>query len=216
MLWNLVLAAFSILGASRVVPLLLSNLMEKGFNYTVCENPSNWYFEGGPGLWVGLFIYSKLPELADTAFLVLQKKPVIFLHWFHHATVLLYCWHSLHNMIAPGIWFAAMNYCVHSIMYLYYFLAIAGFKRLARPIAPYITTIQIVQMVGGIIVTVWAGKQFFQGGVEACYTDSANVKLGLGMYACYFVLFAVLYYNNYLAPSAKHKAAKGAPRREFC
>jgi hypothetical protein len=25
-------------------------------------------------------------------FLVLQKKPVIFLHWFHHVTVLLYCW----------------------------------------------------------------------------------------------------------------------------
>jgi elongation of very long chain fatty acids protein 6 len=35
---------------------------------------------------VGLFIYSKIPELMDTVFLVLQKKRVIFLAWFHHTT----------------------------------------------------------------------------------------------------------------------------------
>ena len=31
-------------------------------------------------------LISKIPELVDTAFLVIQKKPVIFLHWFHHVT----------------------------------------------------------------------------------------------------------------------------------
>ena len=45
-----------------------------------------------------------------------QRKKVIFLHWFHHTTVLLYCWHAFHHEIAPGIWFAAMNYGVHMIM----------------------------------------------------------------------------------------------------
>ena len=35
---------------------------------------------------MGLFIYSKIPELMDTVFLVLQKKRVIFLAWFHHTT----------------------------------------------------------------------------------------------------------------------------------
>ena len=62
------------------------------------------YLVGPTGLWVGLFIFSKFPELLDTAFLVLQKKRVIFLHWFHHTTVLLYCWHAYHNRIGPGIW----------------------------------------------------------------------------------------------------------------
>ena len=64
------------------------------------------------GLWVGLFIYSKMPELLDTAFLTFQKKPVIFLHWFHHVTVLLYCWHAYHHQVSSGLWFASMNYCV--------------------------------------------------------------------------------------------------------
>lgn len=44
------------------------------------------YNNGACGLWVGLFIYSKIPELLDTVFLVLQKKRVIFLAWFHHTT----------------------------------------------------------------------------------------------------------------------------------
>jgi hypothetical protein len=36
---------------------------------------------GYPGLFVALFIYSKLAELLDTFFLLIRKSPVIFLHW---------------------------------------------------------------------------------------------------------------------------------------
>jgi elongation of very long chain fatty acids protein 6 len=62
---------------------------------------------------------------------VLQKKRVIFLGWFHHTTVMLYCWHAFHNCIAPGLWFATMNYLVHSVMYTYYFLMVF------KPLRPY-------------------------------------------------------------------------------
>ena len=82
----------------------------EGFQFTVCTDPQSWYLDGPVGLWVGLFIFSKIPELLDTAFLVLQQKRVIFLHWFHHCTVMLYCWHAYHNKVAPGLWFATMNY----------------------------------------------------------------------------------------------------------
>ena len=107
------------------------------------------YFDGPVGLWVALFIFSKLPELLDTFFLVLQKKRVIFLGWFQHATVMIYCWHAFHNCIASGLWFATMNYLVHSVMYTYYFLMV--FRRLrpyARAIAPFITSVQIIQSGG--------------------------------------------------------------------
>ena len=61
---------------------------------------------------------------------------------------------------SQGIWFAAMNLSVHSIMYFYYFMGAVGLRKVVRPFAPLITTIQILQMVGGIAVTVTAALHY--------------------------------------------------------
>ena len=61
-------------------------------------------------------------ELLDTFFIVIHKKKLMFLHWYHHVTVLLYCWHCFSNSPAIGIVFVAMNFGVHALMYGYYFL----------------------------------------------------------------------------------------------
>ena len=39
-------------------------------------DPQEWHLDGPSGFWLGMFIYSKIPELLDTVFLVLQKKKV--------------------------------------------------------------------------------------------------------------------------------------------
>merc|ERR1712178_211218 len=181
-IWNLILSIFRTLGAFRVAPTLFNTLLKHGFFYTVCTNPEEWYATGPCGLWLGLFIYSKFPELLDTVFLVLRKKPVIFLHWFHHVTVLLYCWHSYHHTVGPGLWFCTMNYLVHSIMYFYYFMMNIGYYRIMRPIAPFITTIQIMQMVVGMVVLITAAYAHQTMGEDGCHTDASNYKLGLLMY----------------------------------
>jgi elongation of very long chain fatty acids protein 6 len=67
-----------------------------------------------------LFIYSKFIELVDTVWLALKKRPMTLLHVWHHITVLLYCWHSYATRIGTGLWFAAMNYLVHTVMYTYF------------------------------------------------------------------------------------------------
>jgi elongation of very long chain fatty acids protein 6 len=36
---------------------------------------------------------SKVPETIDTLFIVLRRQKLIFLHWYHHATVLVYCFY---------------------------------------------------------------------------------------------------------------------------
>lgn len=192
--WNVLLCSFSIMGASRVVPFLYEQVRDNGFKYTICEKAVDWYAHGPAALWMCLFIYSKFPELGDTVFLVFRKKPVIFLHWFHHVTVLLYCWHSYHMRIACGLWFAAMNYSVHSVMYFYYFMTNIGYYKLMRPFAPFITLVQILQMVGGVTVLV-SVYRMPEG--EACHNDKANVRLGLAMYMSYFILFCVLFYHKY-------------------
>jgi elongation of very long chain fatty acids protein 6 len=53
-----------------------------------------------------------------------------------------------------------MNLSVHSIMYFYYFMGAVGLRKVVRPFAPLITTIQILQMVGGIAVTVTAALHY--------------------------------------------------------
>ncbi|GMI42337.1 hypothetical protein TeGR_g1151, partial [Tetraparma gracilis] len=181
--WNLLLSLFSLFGVVRTVPYLLAELAEKGFYHTACTDSTQWFLrhdEPNPvGFWVTLFIYSKIPELLDTVFLVLQKKEVIFLHWFHHVTVLLYCWHAFANWTASGLWFVAMNFSVHSVMYFYYFLAISGYKSLARPLAKSITTIQLLQMLIGTTVTCNVIYHTHRG--DECSVVPSNYKLGLAM-----------------------------------
>lgn len=195
--WNLFLSVFSMIGVSRVVPHLLNVYRTKGLEYTLCEEPTKWYADGAVGLWMMFFIYSKFPELGDTIFLVLRGKKVIFLHWFHHITVLLYCWHAFHVRIACGIWFAAMNYSVHSVMYFYYFMANVGYFKLVRPFAMLITIGQILQMVGGMAVLISVQLKLWEG--VPCRNDPANIRLGLFMYFSYFVLFCILFYEKYVA-----------------
>ena len=211
--WNFLLAGFSFMGFVNTVPFLIDHLMEHGFQYTVCAHPEEWYLHGHCGLYVFLFIYSKIPELMDTVFLVLKKAPIIFLHWFHHCTVLLYCWHAYYNSVSSGLWFAAMNYTVHSIMYMYYgCMSLRLFRSVTKAIAPFITTIQILQMMMGMAVTVFSAMWHMEGGVSTCFVNAANYKLGLAMYTIYFILFAVLFRNLYCGA----KGAKRSGKQEFC
>uniref|UniRef100_A0A1B0D5J0 Elongation of very long chain fatty acids protein n=1 Tax=Phlebotomus papatasi TaxID=29031 RepID=A0A1B0D5J0_PHLPP len=100
------------------------------------------------GFWTWLFVLSKLPELGDTIFIVLRKQPLIFLHWYHHITVLMYSWFSYTEYTASARWFIVMNYCVHSLMYSYYALRAMRFHP-PRFISMLITTLQLTQMVIG-------------------------------------------------------------------
>ena len=108
--WNFSLSLFSWIGAFRTAPQLYYNLMSYPLRSNMCDNPAALYGSGSTGLWVQLFILSKFPELLDTFFIVIHKKPLIFLHWYHHITVLLYCWHSYVTTSPSGLFFVVMKY----------------------------------------------------------------------------------------------------------
>ncbi|RNF25826.1 fatty acid elongase [Trypanosoma conorhini] len=223
-LWNLLLTVFSICGAYYCVPRLLELVASpriSGLASTPAPGPGAattklhgslynsacaWndkiFFDGTVGLWVGAFILSKIPEMLDTAFLVFQKKPVIFLHWYHHATVMLFCWHAYAYTISSGLWFATMNYCVHSIMYFYYFMCACRLRRVIRPIAPFITMLQILQMVVGTLIVGYTAYHSYLSGY-GCAANRTSIRLGLLMYLSYFVLFSQLYHRSYIKPPAK-------------
>lgn len=154
------------------------------------------------GFWTWLFVLSKLPELGDTIFIVLRKQPLIFLHWYHHITVLIYSWFSYTEYTSSARWFIVMNYCVHSVMYSYYALRAARYHP-PRFISMLITSLQLTQMIIGCAINVWAQGFLRAHGPQSCNISQTNINLSIAMYFSYFVLFARFFYKTYLSPDGK-------------
>jgi len=198
-LWNLALATFSFVGMVRVLPEFLYAIGERGIVYSVCNNS---YAYGVSGFWAYLFCFSKLPELVDTMFIVLRKQELIFLHWYHHATVLIYCWYSYHNFTASGRWFMIMNYMVHTLMYAYYSLKAMRFH-VPKQFALLITSGQLAQMFVGCYVNYVAWQTKMHEPETACDVTSDNIKWSFIMYFSYFVLFLHFFLNAYVFKGGK-------------
>lgn len=176
----------------RVLPELVYVIYRHGIKYSICNN-SNAF--GVVGFWTWAFCFSKLPELVDTVFIVLRKQPLIFLHWYHHASVLIYCWFSYQDYSSTGRWFCGLNYIVHGIMYSYY--ALRALKlNVPRWVSMIITLLQLTQMIIGCWVNLQAWQYKSNG--ETCQVTEENLKVSLMMYATYFLLFAHFFLGSYI------------------
>jgi len=201
MWWNFSLSLFSFIGMLRTVPQLFYILATSSFEESICGSGDTWG-NGASGLWVTLFIFSKIPELIDTVFIVLRKRPLIFLHWYHHITVLLYCWHAFATMSGNGLYFVAMNYSVHAVMYGYYCMAALGMRPKWLP--PYMITIaQIAQMFVGTAVCI--ASYIYLNNNPNCSVNSENIFYGSIMYASYFALFLEFAIKRFILKSGKGK-----------
>jgi len=208
--WNLLLSVFSWIGAFRVVPHFFILLYYNGWHGMCCGHAETQYGAGALQLWIQLFIISKVFELLDTVFIVLRKKPLIFLHWYHHVTVFLFSWFAYCSE-SPAIVFVAMNYSVHAVMYGYYFLmAIKSIPKWFNPM--FITLAQIAQMIVGCFTAASAYiylKQAAANGTECGFKFSLLVAGGI-MYSSYFYLFAEFAVKRFIfkKPSSGSKKVK--------
>ena len=202
--WSLTLALFSCLGFYVCGVTHLLHVYRKGFVAGTCDLLVR---HGRPGLWAFAFGFSKMFELIDTYFIVLRKQKLIFLHWYHHITVFIYCWFHYGNYISPTQWFCTMNFFVHTVMYLYYAVRASGIYRPPIWVNMFITLLQLSQMVVGVAVNLFIYHKintdpdwYCDGRVETTYF---YVYLSLGMYLSYFVLFVHFFYTTYFQKSAK-------------
>ncbi|PKK26181.1 ELOVL fatty acid elongase 6 [Columba livia] len=198
-LWSLSLAVFSIFGAVRTGAYMLYILMTKGLKQSVCDQ--SFYIGPVSKFWAYAFVLSKAPELGDTIFIILRKQKLIFLHWYHHITVLLYSWYSYKDMVAGGGWFMTMNYGVHAVMYSYYALRAAGF-RVSRKFAMFITLSQITQMLIGCVINYLVFSWMQQG---QCHSHVQNIIWSSLMYLSYFVLFCHFFFEAYIGKTRKER-----------
>ena len=208
-MWSLMLALFSIVGSARVSGPMLRHLMTYGWESSVCGDVLT--LEGDQiGLWAFLFCFSKLPELIDTYFIVLRKQKLIFLHWYHHVTVFIYCWYHFAVQLHPCQWFITLNYAVHAIMYSYYAIRASGRLRPPIWVNMVITVLQILQMIFGVSINLFIYTKMSADSTWYCdgtvETSFSYVYWSFAMYFSYFVLFAHFFWSSYFCKSPTSKS----------
>uniref|UniRef100_A0A914Y943 Elongation of very long chain fatty acids protein n=1 Tax=Panagrolaimus superbus TaxID=310955 RepID=A0A914Y943_9BILA len=197
-IWNLFLAIFSVIGAYKTGKGLFAEVSDRGLTESYCKKTGYW--SGDSGYWTFLFCYSKILEFGDTLFIVLRKKPLIFLHWYHHIATLNYAVLGYPSFAAYNSWIIWLNLVVHSIMYLYYFLAACKI-RLPPIVSQIITTLQISQFIITTLILCHVGYLILIG--YPCEVTALSYFYCLFMEISYVYLFAKLFHESYVKNGGK-------------
>ncbi|CAB3405814.1 unnamed protein product [Caenorhabditis bovis] len=194
--WNFMFSIFSGIAAYKLIPELVGVFAKDGFVASYCQNES-YYTDPSTGFWGWAFVMSKAPELGDTMFLVLRKKPVIFMHWYHHALTFVYAIITYSEHQAWARWSLALNLTVHTVMYFYFGVRALNIQT-PRPVAKFITTIQIIQFI--ISCYIFGHLVFIKSYdlVPGCAVSWNVLSIGGIMYLSYMYLFAEFFYNAYI------------------
>jgi len=191
--WNSLLSVFSTIGVIRVVPEFRHILVTKGFTASFCQ--SDYYSDLRLNYWYLWFVWSKVPELVDTLFIVLKGRKVIRLHWVHHVLTLCSTWYAFSDVPASARWLVTMNFLAHSIMYSYYTLKSIGIS-IPGVISIAITSIQILQMLFGLYVH-YMIVVFKRSGI-LCDCSYGVAVTGLSVYLLFLILFVNFFIKTYL------------------
>ncbi|GAM25772.1 hypothetical protein SAMD00019534_089470 [Acytostelium subglobosum LB1] len=138
---NFILCVWSLAMCAGVVYECYKRIMGEGPLFTLCETAAG-YNQGPSYYWSYIFYLSKFYELFDTVIIVLKKKPLIFLHVYHHCIVVWLCWYFLYTGWSLQLWVVFLNTFVHVFMYYFYLNCALGIQVWWKK---YITMIQIIQ-----------------------------------------------------------------------
>ncbi|OCF56896.1 fatty acid elongase [Kwoniella mangroviensis CBS 10435] len=227
LLLALMLEEMQVTFISHPVPMFLKH----GFFWSIC-NPTAFT----PRLITYYMInyYIKYVELIDTVFLVLKKKPLAFLHVFHHAATAILCFTQLEGETSVQWVVITLNLLVHVIMYYYYYATAGGAKIWWKK---YLTSMQITQFIIDLFIVYFASTFLFSyrfghnqypnlpfpvspstynhfattytpfPTVGDCAGSEGAALFGCGLLTSYLFLFIAFYRATYKKGAAAKKAA---------
>jgi fatty acid elongase 3 len=142
----------------------------------------------------------KYYELIDTLFLVLKKKPVSFLHGYHHPATLVLTYGQITDAIGIQWAVIVLNLYVHTVMYFYY---MCSALRIRLPFKQSVTIFQILQFVIDLYVVYTAAVKVILS--QACSGSYRAAVHGVFILTSYLFLF-VDFYNVTYSKKPKVKA----------
>lgn len=168
-----------------------------GFGGVICDR-GGVAMNGRLGAWMYVFYLSKFYELFDTLILVLRKRPLNFLHYYHHSVVLpLFYVYMRTGMVLQWILVVA-NSTVHVAMYYYYAMATLGRRVWWKK---YITKAQIIQFIIDLTAT-WP-YPFLYFSKSGCSGNMRGWLFGQAVGLSFFKLFSDFYSRSYAKAKAR-------------
>ncbi|KNC54450.1 GNS1/SUR4 family protein [Thecamonas trahens ATCC 50062] len=199
---NLILFLYSATSVITVLYLAISYSLEDeyGFVSVFCDQYRK-YTSGPMYFLIYTFYLSKYYELLDTVFLALKKRPIIFLHVFHHVLT-LYTSFSGMDSETTYQWTAVLtNTTIHSFMYYYYLRAAMGAKIWWKK---YLTVAQMIQFgINVLILFGWAAIDLNLPEGQDCAGNYFCWWLMFGGMIAFFTLFKAFFNKSYKKPAAK-------------
>jgi len=176
-------------------------IMERGVIDATCDHEGYWQGRGSLYFLLYVFYLSKYYELLDTALLIVKKKPVIFLHAYHHPATLVLCYICLEYGVSLQWLCTTANAIVHTFMYYYYLMAIlrvpVWWKR-------YITIMQIVQFVLDLFGNSFVYAYNYWAYGVLCGTGGwFGFGFGQAILFSYLLLFVEFYFKSYTGGGSK-------------
>ncbi|CEQ42123.1 SPOSA6832_03918 [Sporobolomyces salmonicolor] len=196
MLHNFLLSAGSGLVLALMIEELIPIIWNHGWFYAIC-NTAAWTPRLETLYIINYYVHW---ELADTCFLVVKKKPLMFLHVFHHTATAALCYTQLNGRTSVSWVPIVANLTVHVLMYL--------------------TTLQITQFVVDLFIVYFASYAYFAAtyflgqlpSPGSCAGTEGAAIFGCALLTSYLFLFIAFYKKTYNAQVAAGKNKKAAAK----
>jgi len=158
--------------------------------------------------WMYIFYLSKYYELFDTVIIVLKKRPLIFLHVYHHIITMVLVYVMMDTKV-PVRWLPMVANCaVHVPMYYYYGISALGMTVWWKK---HITVMQITQFVLDLLGNSTFFYFYFKG--YKCSSSAEAVLFGQSILVSFLILFMNFFKKTYAEGKSPSTSPSTSPRQ---